>query len=165
MITASVLAAHGHLWIWLIVPLAALGAFVGDNVSYALGHFFGDPVAARLFRSESGQRRLEWARAALDRRGATIIVVARFVPGGRTAVTFAAGTLEFPWRRFALYDALAVLIWATYAGLLGYVGGSAFEHSTWKALVLAFALAAAIALFLELFRRLKARVDRRATEQ
>ena len=86
VITASVLAAHGHLWIWLIVPLAALGAFIGDNVSYALGHFFGDPIAARLFRSESGQRRLEWARAALDRRGATIIVVARFVPGGRTAV-------------------------------------------------------------------------------
>jgi membrane-associated protein len=162
VITASVLAAHGHLWIWLIVPLAALGAFVGDNVSYALGHFFGDPLATRLFRGESGRRRLDWARAALDRRGATIIVVARFVPGGRTAVTFAAGTLEFPWRRFARYDALAVLIWATYSGMLGYIGGSTFEHSTWKALVLAFGLAAAIALVLELVRRLKARAGGRA---
>jgi len=96
VITASVLAAHGHLWIWLIVPLAALGAFVGDNISYALGHFFGDPVATRLFRGESGRRRLDRARGALDRRGATILVVARFVPGGRTAVTFAAGRQKVP---------------------------------------------------------------------
>ena len=123
MITASVLAAHGDLWIWLIVPLAALGAFVGDNVSYALGHFFRPGRGEALPQRERAAP-VDGARAALDRRGATIIVVARFVPGGRTAVTFAAGTLEFPWRRFARYDALAVLIWATYSAMLGYVGGS-----------------------------------------
>lgn len=94
MITASVLAAQGELLIWAIVPLVALGAFLGDNLCYLLGRTIGDPVAGRLFKGEKGQTRLLWAEQALRRRGAILIGVGRFIPGGRTATTFAAGTLE-----------------------------------------------------------------------
>jgi membrane protein DedA with SNARE-associated domain len=55
-----------------------------------------------------------------------------------------AGTLRFPWYRFAGYDAIAALIWALYASLLGYFGGRAFEGSAWKGLVVAFAIALAV---------------------
>ena len=85
------LAAQGELFIWLIVPLVALGAIVGDNLCYLLGRKIGDPVADRLFKGEKGEARLLWAEEALRRRGAVLIGVGRFVPGGRTATTFAAG--------------------------------------------------------------------------
>lgn len=45
VITASVLAAQGELLIWVIVPVVALGAFVGDNLCYWLGRKIGDPIA------------------------------------------------------------------------------------------------------------------------
>ena len=81
-----------------------------------------------------------------------MIVVGRFIPGGRTAITLSAGTLGFPWRRFALFDAVASIIWATYAALLGYVGGRAFEHAPWKGLALALAVAFAVTGGIELVR-------------
>ena len=52
------------------------------------------------------------------------------------------------------YDAVAVVLWASYAGLLGYFGGKTFENSTWKALLVAFAIAGGVALLVELVRRL-----------
>jgi membrane protein DedA with SNARE-associated domain len=85
------------------------------------------------------------------------VITGRFIPGGRLVVTFSAGGLGFPWRRFIVFDAIAGTLWATYAALLGYFGGSTFEHSTWKALVLAFGIAAAITGAIELVRWLRRR--------
>ena len=65
----------------------------------------------------------------LDERGAYIIIIARFIPGGRIAVTFSSGYIPtFPWRRFIVYDVAAGCIWASYAALLGYFGGKTFEN-------------------------------------
>ena len=78
----------------------------------------------------------------LDERGAYIIIIARFVPGGRTAVTFSAGYVTtFPWRRFIVYDVIAGVVWATYAALLGYFGGKTFEDNPLLGVLLALGIA------------------------
>ena len=155
VITAGTLAATGDLLLWAVIPAAALGAFVGDNVSYGLGALFGERAAKRLFRGEKGRRRLERAQRLLDRYGVLVIVTARFVPGGRTATTFACGTLDMTWRRFLVYDAVAVVVWATYAAMIGYLGGTAFREDIWKALLLGFGIAVVVAGLFELVRRLR----------
>jgi membrane-associated protein len=157
VITASVLAAQGELFIWLIVPAVAVGAFVGDNLCYLLGRKIGDPVADRLFGSEKGQARLHWAEQALRRRGAILIGVGRFIPGGRTATTFAAGTLEMPYRQFVVADAFAAVIWAFYVSMLGYLGGETFKDSLWLPLATSFAGAMAVGAAFEGWRRLQGR--------
>jgi membrane protein DedA with SNARE-associated domain len=137
------------------VPLVALGAMVGDNVSFFLGAKVGDPVANRLFRGDTGRRRLEWAERAVARRGVLLVVIGRFIPGGRTASTFAAGTLEMPWRRFIAADAAAATAWAVYASMLGYLGGATFRSSIWKSLVHALGVAAAVTVLVEAWRRIQ----------
>ncbi|HWN72759.1 MAG TPA: DedA family protein [Solirubrobacterales bacterium] len=157
VITASVLAAQGELFIWLIVPLVALGAFLGDNLCYLLGRKIGDPVADRLFKGEKGQARLRWAEEALRRRGAILIGVGRFIPGGRTATTFAAGTLEMPYRQFAAADALAAVLWAFYVSMLGYLGGETFQDNLWLPLGSSLACAMAVGAGFEVWRRMQRR--------
>jgi membrane-associated protein len=157
VITASVLAAQGDLLIWVIVPVVALGAFVGDNLSYWLGRKIGDPTADRLFADEQGQVRLKWAEEALCRRGAILIGVGRFIPGGRTVTTFAAGTLEMPYRQFLLADALAASLWALYVSMLGYLGGETFNENLWLPLAASFCAAMTVGLGFELWRRLQSR--------
>jgi membrane protein DedA with SNARE-associated domain len=157
VITASVLAAQGELFIWLIVPAVAIGAFVGDNVSYFLGRRIGDPIADHFFHGEKGRARLHWAEQALRRRGAILIGVGRFIPGGRTATTFAAGTLEMPYRQFVVADAFAAVIWAFYVSMLGYLGGETFKDSLWLPLATSFAAAMAVGAAFEGWRRLQGR--------
>jgi membrane-associated protein len=160
VITAGTLAAHGRLMIWLILVAAAVGAFCGDNLCFFLGRQVGDPIARFLFRGEKGSKRLEWAESAIKRRGVLLILVGRFIPGGRTASTFAAGTLEMEWKRFAVADACAAVMWAVYAGMLGYVGGETFRHSLWKPLLIAFGIATLVGLGTEVYRRLQKRRGR-----
>ncbi|HET7416993.1 MAG TPA: DedA family protein [Solirubrobacterales bacterium] len=157
VITASVLAAQGELLIWGIVPLVALGAFLGDNVCYLLGRTIGDPIADRLFKGEKGQVRLQWAEEALRRRGAILIGVGRFIPGGRTATTFAAGTLEMPYRQFVVADIFAAFLWALYICLLGYLGGETFQDTLWLPLATTFACAMAVGAGFEVWRRVQRR--------
>ena len=154
VVTAGVVAGNGDLNLMLVVAAAATGAFLGDNCAYLIGRTFGHRATER-FSGEKGKRRFRWAEEQLDERGGELIAVARFIPGGRTAVTLSAGTLGYPWRRFVVFDAVAALVWALYASLLGYYGGKTFE-SVWGlvlALVTAFAIAAGIELTRWLLKR------------
>lgn len=158
VITAGVLASSGDLNLFLVILAAATGAIVGDNISYAIGSWVGEHTVKRWFSSEKSHRRLEWAEHQLDERGAYIILIARFIPGGRTAVTFASGyTHALTWRRFIRYDVVAGFVWATYAALLGYFGGKTFEEKPWLGLLLAFAVASAIAVGVEAVRHFRRR--------
>jgi membrane-associated protein len=155
MITAGVLAANDELILPFVILAGAIGSFLGDNASYGLGASLGRRAERRFFSSGRSRQRLEWARRQLQERGAVIIVAARFIPGGRTATTFSAGTLEMPWRRFVAIDAVASCLWATYIALLGYFGGATFEDDLWKPLLAASAVAVLVATAGELFRRIK----------
>jgi membrane protein DedA with SNARE-associated domain len=155
VVTAGVLAGRGDLSIFFVVPAAALGALIGDNIAYWLGRGIGDPVADRLFRGEKGQRHLQWAERAIERHGGVLIVAGRFIPGGRTASTFAAGSLEMPWRRFIVADLIAVSVWALFTAMLGYAGGSTFQGSAWKPLVASLSVATLIAIGVEVWRRVQ----------
>lgn len=157
VITAGVLAAQGDLLIWVLVPSVALGAFLGDNLCYWLGRKIGEPVADRLFDGEKGQARLLWAEEALRRRGAILIGMGRFIPGGRTATTFAAGTLEMPYRQFLVADAFAAALWALYVSMLGYLGGETFKDNVWLPLLASFGCAMAVGLGFEVWRRVQER--------
>ena len=152
VITAGVVASQGDLNLLLVILFAAAGAIAGDNVAYFLGWRFGRRINDRFFNSDKARKRIAWAHRQVEERGGELIVIARFIPGGRTAVTLSAGTLEYPWRKFILFDSIAGLIWGVYAASLGYFGGKAFEDAPWKGLLLAFAIALAVTGATELVR-------------
>lgn len=157
VITAGVLSSAGDLHLSLVILAGGAGAVAGDNTAYLLGNVFEVPLRRRLFSSEQAQARIRWAERQIDERGGQLIVVARFIPGGRTVVTFASGWLEMSWRRFIAFDVIAGFAWAAYAALLGYFGGKAFEHAPWKGLLLAFGIAVAVTGGVEAVRWLRRR--------
>jgi membrane-associated protein len=152
------LSASGDLNLALVILAAAAGAVVGDNVSFGIGSLVGERTVKKWFSGEKSQQRLEWAERMLDQRGAYIIVIARFIPGGRTAVTFSAGYIPtFPWRRFIVYDVVAGCIWASYAALLGYFGGRTFENHPFVGLLIALGVALSLGLLVEFVRHRRQR--------
>lgn len=154
VVAAAALAASGRLNLLVVLLAAAAGAFAGDNAVYLIGRAFEGRVKRFASTHEKTKERLAWADRQLERRGAIIIIVSRFVPGGRTATMLAAGLAPLPWRRFAVFDLAAVSLWALYAGLIGFFGGSAFENEPLVGVGLALGLAFALGALVEGARRL-----------
>jgi membrane-associated protein len=145
-----------------LVALVALGAFCGDNISYWLGHRFGERIVNRFMRGEKGQKTRAWAERTLQKYGMRLLIVARFIPGGRTAVTLTAGATHYPYGRFRVGVTVAAVIWTVYCFGIGLIGGHAFEDNTLAALALGFGIAGAASVLIEVVRRLIARRRTRA---
>ncbi len=158
MIVCGIQAGRGQLSLAWVLVFGAAGAFLGDNTSYALGRWIGHPVVERFFRGERARQRLDRAKRFLKERGSYVLIVARFVPGGRTATTFTSGVVGLRWHtRFAPFIAVAAVLWATYGALLGYLGGRVFRDQPLYALLVAFGIAGAVAVVAELVRWLRKR--------
>lgn len=102
--------------------VAALGAFLGDNLTFLLSR------RSRLRELRDSPRpklREAFLRGEreLDRRGGLAIVVARYIPVGRVAVNVTAGAGNFGHRRFVLLSGLAAVSWASYSVAIGAVAG------------------------------------------
>jgi membrane-associated protein len=154
VILAGALAGAGDLNVLLVIACAWAGAVAGDNISYGIGKWAGEHTVRRLFRHEKAHRGFDWAEQQLEERGSYIILVARFIPFGRTAVTFTSGyTHGLSWHRFIRYDVVAGGFWAAYATLLGYVGGRQFEEQPWKGVLIGLAIAFTVAFVIEWVRK------------
>jgi len=157
VITAGVFAAStGEPNLALVIAAAAVGAFAGDHISYLLGK-------SSIGRLRRGRARplFDWADRALRERGGLVLVIARYIPGGRTATTVTAGAVGYPLRRFAFFDAIAAISWGCYAALIGYVGGAAFENDPIMGLLLGFGIAIGVTIMVEVVRFVRRRNARR----
>jgi membrane protein DedA with SNARE-associated domain len=141
----------------LLVACAAAGAFLGDNISYLLGRRFGPYMERRFFTKPKGKASRDWAERSLKRYGMQLIIVCRFIPGGRTAVTLCCGLTGYSRRQFVIATAIAAVIWANYAFWIGRLGGKAFEDKPWAGLIIAFGITIVISGVIEGVRRLAAR--------
>lgn len=140
--------------IFLILLCAAAGAFAGDNLSYLIGWRFGPWATRRFFApGTKGAARRDWAERSLNKFGMGLIIVCRFIPGGRTAVTLSCGLIRYSWPRFCVATAVAAVVWASYAFLAGRLGGKAFEDQPLVGFVVAFGGALVISGIVELIRR------------
>jgi membrane-associated protein len=159
VILGGVLAATGDLFLPGVILCAGAGAILGDNIAYFIGKYAGHRIVERFFKGER-RKRIDWAEKQVRERGGYLIVVGRFIPAGRTAITLACGLLEMPWRRFIAFDVAAGLVWASYAALLGYLGGRTFERQPLYGFLIAFAVALGITGAVELYRWMRKREAR-----
>jgi len=142
-----------------VILVGALGMFTGDSIALMLGHSSAGRIGrgwlnGRLCtlrrkigpteeKTESKTKRAaERFTRGLRRPGPLVLLLCRFVPGGRMAAGFHAGRTGYPVKKFILYDGLAALAWSTYGGLVGHVGGTAITQSAWRL----FAIAASAAI-------------------
>lgn len=149
------------LSITLVILTGAVGAYLGDSMAYAIGNRSDRLLKRWFFRGEKGEQRLLSTGEQIRKRGGLLLITARFIPGGRTAMTFSCGLTGQPFLAwFTRWDLLATTLWASYAGLLGYFVADVVENQT-TALWLAFGLALSITVLIEVVRWL---LDRRRRE-
>lgn len=152
VIIGGVSAGLGNLWIPLVIVCAASGAFIGDNMSYLIGREASDWVMRRQNRTEKGAKRMATIVEQVHERGGLLLITARFIPGGRTALTLSCGVTRQPRQWFVGWSAVAAIIWGHYAALLGFIGGKSFEENHTLAFIIAFVTAFSITALIEVVR-------------
>jgi len=111
--------------VWLLIPVAAISAVIGDNLCFAIGRQVGTSRFAWMRRPRV-ERAIHVAQRAIDRRPASIILTARYVPFARIAVNLTAGATGFSYRRYLPLTVLAGSCWAVFNVVVGASVGALF---------------------------------------
>ncbi len=142
-----------------------LGAVAGDNIGFAIGHFGGRPLIERWGRYILlTPERLDKATDFFERRGASIIIIARFVEGLRQANGIVVGTTGMHWARFLLFNSIGAALWVGVWSSVGYFSGSHIDsiYATATRYSVYFGIAVGLALIGYItWRVLRARRERR----
>ena len=124
LFTAGFLASQGVFNIVVLCILTFIAAVVGDSV----GYHFGKRVGPRAFKKEDSlvfsKENVEKSQAFFKKHGGKSIILARFVPLGRTFVPVIAGIGKMEYRRFLFFNVFGGFIWAVGVTVLGYFLGS-----------------------------------------
>jgi membrane protein DedA with SNARE-associated domain len=133
LLAAAALTLQGVMDPIPLMVVAWFGLLAGDGLVFHWGHRFG----ARMLRHRWGARivspeRLESTQATMRRYGPAYIFVVRFLPGIRTMLFFAAGSLKMPYRHLFVYDGLAALIHLPIlVYTVRYIGGRWQDITGW----------------------------------
>lgn len=145
---ASLVLTQGVPDPWLLILVAATGAFLGDNLAFRFGRAIGT-TRFRWMRRPRMQRSFTWAGNELSKRAASLILVARFIPIGRVAVNLTAGATGYSQRRFVALTALSGLVWAGYSVGVGAVAGTWFQHNHLLGVAVAVGIAVALGFLVD----------------
>ena len=127
LIGTSLIASQGGLHILPLLVLAWLGALIGDNIGFAIGHFGGARLLVRYGkRLGLTHDRLESVHRFFERYGGEVVLVARFVQGARQLNGIVAGSAGMSWRRFVIYNAVGAALWVGAWGYGVYALGKRF---------------------------------------
>jgi len=100
-----------------IVPLAFLGALAGDQFGYYVGRYLGP----RFHESKFAQKyvnKIHKTEKLIREKGVYAIFVGRLIPAVRSLVPLMTGISGFERKRYAIYDGLACMLWASLLGIL-----------------------------------------------
>jgi len=126
MFAAGALIGAGVLNGWATLAVGALGAVVGDGISYELGRRYHREV--RMWWATKGhEAAFERGEDFVRRHGSKSIVLARFFAPVRAIVPLVVGTAQMPRRTFYPVNAGSALAWAPAHIAPGIVFGASAQ--------------------------------------
>ncbi|MDB5931131.1 MAG: putative rane protein [Polaromonas sp.] len=111
LLGAAALTLRGVMEPLPLIAVAWLGLLTADALVLHWGHRFGPQLWRHRFMARLvSQARLEAMQRAMARYGPACLFAVRFMPGLRTPLLLAAGSLKVPYRQLFIYDGAAALV-------------------------------------------------------
>ena len=124
VILAGIAAAQGLMSPVLVGIAGFTGSFLGDQLYYTIGYYYGQPL---LERWPHLRLRVEWAFHLVRKYQNLYILSFRFIYGVRNISPFVIAISSVPWLRFMLLNCVAAALWATVFTSGGYFFGHVME--------------------------------------
>jgi membrane protein DedA with SNARE-associated domain len=127
LLGAGVLVQQGHLDLRDAIIFGILGAIIGNQIGYWVGHHAGRSFVLKWGRYvKLTPERLEQVEWLFARHGGKAVFAARFFALSRLLEALVAGTSRMRWGTFLLYSVLGGAVWATAVVLVGYFFGASW---------------------------------------
>ena len=128
LLLGGVIAYEGRVSLVAVLACGIAGAIVGDSVGYAIGRRYGrrllDGTVGRFVNSSH----LDRAETYLADRGGKSVFYGRFTAALRVLIPGLAGMGGLRYGTFLTYNVAGAVAWGSMSVLLGYFGGSSWQH-------------------------------------
>jgi membrane protein DedA with SNARE-associated domain len=124
----ALIGASDSLNFWTILVAAAIGAALGDWLSYWLGRHYHAEIS-RMWPLRNHPDLLPRGERFFKRWGAWAVVLGRFTGPLRASVPIIAGAVQMPLTLFQIANWSSAFLWAA---VLLTVGGNLGELATWS---------------------------------
>ena len=126
LFAVGALIGLGHVSGPYALACAALGALLGDGLSYWIGHRWG-PHMREHWPFRRYPQLLDRGESLFRRHGIKGIVIARYVGAVRPFVPAVAGMLRMPLRRYLPTSLFAAVTWAAVFLAPGWIFGASYD--------------------------------------
>ena len=120
MLLGGIFAHEGHVNLGLIIFVAGLGGFVGDQIYFYIGRYNKKYIQKKL---KTQRRKFAVAHLLLQKFGWMIIFIQRYMYGFRTVIPMSIGITRYDAKKFAIINLLSAWIWAAITILLAWYFG------------------------------------------
>jgi membrane protein DedA with SNARE-associated domain len=111
VVIGTIIGASNSLSFWSILTAAAIGAALGDWLSYWLGYHYHEQIA-RMWPLSSYPNLIPQGHKFFTRWGPWAIVIGRFSGPLRASVPIVAGITQMSWLRFQIANWSSAFLWA-----------------------------------------------------
>lgn len=122
---AGFAAYQGYLRVEYILPVAIVGAMIGDHAFFFFGRYKGREFLAKHPRVNA---KVERIHLLLERHHGWIIFGSRFMYGFRTIIPISLGVSRVNAWMFFGFNFLGAVVWGILFVFGGYVFGGAIEY-------------------------------------
>ena len=124
LFAAGAFAALGSFKLFLILFVLWAAAFIGDNINYWIGHFFGEKILEYPKIPLFNRKNVEKTKEFYQKHGGKAVFLARFVPIIRTFAPFVAGVGRMEYKKYVVFSLSGGFAWTWGFTLLGYFFGN-----------------------------------------
>lgn len=128
LILGGVLASQGRVSLVAVLGAGILGAIIGDSVGYLVGRRYGRRLIDGTLGRFIPHHHVDRAEKYLAERGGRAVFFGRFTASLRAMIPGLAGMSRMSYRRFVGFNVAGGAIWGAYTVILGFLGGSSWQH-------------------------------------
>lgn len=123
LFAAGMFSATGSFNVIFLALLLWAAAFLGDNINYWIGYYFGQKIVDNKYIPVN-QKHIDKTQEFYQKHGGKTIFLARFMPIIRTFAPFVAGIGKMHYRKFISYSIFGGFTWICLFVFAGYFFGN-----------------------------------------
>jgi len=123
LFAAGMFSATGSFNLLILALLLWTAAFLGDNINYWIGYYFGQKIVNNK-HIPINQNHIDQTQEFYQKHGGKTVFLARFMPIIRTFAPFVAGIGKMQYQKFISYSIFGGFVWTCGFVFAGYFFGN-----------------------------------------